>query len=492
MQAQPTPAPQQMPQQPQLEQAPPFMMFNGGAAFDPNALPLPPEIGPAVFGWVRRLALQADLTSADRLLRDAIADLTSSLSVVVIYAGPDGFYSLGPDGEMPKDQTPILAVGKSRRALVGPHSGFIPIATATETIAVIQLVRNARQPAFGEAEYLTMAAIARECAAVLHHLVVQHLQGRHEHQLDQKSLYRPEALQYHRKKGSEGVVTQLSPGWVRRAYPVLAISLTVALVAGIVLRVPTYSSGFGMIKYPSTPVVSQTSGNVDKMYVRAGDIVHVGQPLLKLSSQKEDADYLQYKVEAENAIFTFLADDQDDQAKKSVRSATAALAHSQAQQDQRVIRANADGRISDLHTGEGEPVQPGAQLMSIIKPGTLPEVWAYLPATDRPRIKRTMDIQVEVTGFRAKRAHLPIKYISMEAVGAAEVRRELGQQLADAVKVAPESSYTLVRATFPIDTIKVGKKTFELHEGMATKVDIQIENRPFLSTVFPLFEKYFD
>jgi hypothetical protein len=171
-----------------MEQAPPFMMFNGGAAFDPNALPLPPDIGPAVFGWVRRLALQADLTSADRLLRDAIADLTSSLSVVVIYAGPDGFYSLGPDGELPKDQTPILAVGKSRRALVGPHSGFIPIATATETIAVIQLVRNARQPAFGEMDFLTMAAIARECAAVLHHLVVQHLQGRHEHQLDQKSL----------------------------------------------------------------------------------------------------------------------------------------------------------------------------------------------------------------------------------------------------------------------------------------------------------------
>lgn len=486
-----TPAPQMM-APPQMDAAPPFMMFNGGAAFDPNALPLPPDIGPAVFGWVRRLALQADLTAADRLLRDAVADLTSSLTVVVIYAGPDGFYSLGPDGEMPKDQTPILAVGKSRRALVGPHSGFIPIATATETIAVIQLVRNARQPAFGEAEFLTMAAIARESAAVLHHLVVQHLQSRHEQQLDQKSLYRPEALQYHRKKGSEGVVTQLSPGWIRRAYPILVISLVIALVAGIVMRVPTYSSGFGMIKYASTPVNAQQSGNIEALYVRSGWMVKAGDQVAKLSSQKEDADYNQYKVEAENAIYTFLADDQDEQAKKSVRSATAALTHAQAAQDQRIIRATADGKVSDVYANLGESVQAGSRLMSIIKPGTMPEVWAYVPATDRPRIKMNMPLQVEVVGFNMKRAKLPIKNISGEAIGANEVRREVGQQLADAVKIAPDTSYVLIKSSFPGDTIKVGKKTYDLHEGMSTKCEVQIDSKPFLATVFPMFEKYFD
>ena len=69
-------------------------------------MPLPPELAPPIYGWVRRLALQADLASADRLLRDAIADLTSSLSVVIIYAGPDGFYTLGHDGELPKDHAP--------------------------------------------------------------------------------------------------------------------------------------------------------------------------------------------------------------------------------------------------------------------------------------------------------------------------------------------------------------------------------------------------
>ncbi|HEU4611019.1 MAG TPA: hypothetical protein VFS15_03035, partial [Kofleriaceae bacterium] len=48
----------------------------GPQIFDPLAIPLPPELAPPIYGWLRRLALQADLAGADRLLRDAVADLT--------------------------------------------------------------------------------------------------------------------------------------------------------------------------------------------------------------------------------------------------------------------------------------------------------------------------------------------------------------------------------------------------------------------------------
>ncbi len=479
-----------IPAQPHV--APAFMEFAGGAAFDPNQVPLPPELAGAVFGWVRRLALQADLAAADRLLRDAVAELTSSLSVVIIYAGPDGFYSLGPDGEMPKDTQPLLAVGKARRALVGPHSGLIPIATATETLAVIQLTRNTRQPTFGPADHITMAAIARESASVLHHLVVQHLQGRLEHAQDQKSLYRPEALQHHRKKGTEGVVAELSPRWIKRAYPMLAISMAVALLFGIIIRVPTYTTGFGLIHYAGTPVTVQANGNIDAIYVQAGDLVHIGDPVAKLSSTKEDADYQQVNADAENALQTYLFDDQDEQARKSVKTATAALAHAQSMLDLRIVRSPAEGRVSDIHAAINGGMQMGQQMMTIIKPNTRPEVWAYMPATDRPRIKPDMPLQVAVVGFNKKPAKLKIQSIANDAVGAAEVRREVGQDLADTLKLANDANYILVKGEFEGDTIKVGKKEFKLHQGMTTKVEIKIESKPFLVTIFPLFEKYLD
>src|SRR5262245_30956663 len=39
----------------------PLIAFEGGASFDPLAIPLPPELAPPLYGWLRRLALQADL-----------------------------------------------------------------------------------------------------------------------------------------------------------------------------------------------------------------------------------------------------------------------------------------------------------------------------------------------------------------------------------------------------------------------------------------------
>lgn len=489
----PSPSPQPAPMPGPGEQPPPFMQFNGGAAFDPNAIPLPPELASPVFNWVRRLALQADLVAADKLLRDAVADLTNALSVTIIYAGPEGFYTLGPDGELPKDLQPVMAVGKARRALVGPHSGLVPIATSSECIGVIQLVRNVRQPAFGTAEHITMAAIARESAAVLHHLVVQHLQGKIEQQADKKSLYRPEALQYHRKKGSEGVVAELSPKWTRRAYPFLLVTMLVAIIAGLVVRVPTYSSGFGIVRRASTPVTSLAQGNVEAIYAQRGDTVKKGDRLAKLSSPKEEGDYAQVKTEWSQAQDNYLFDDQDEQARKQVKAATTALVHAQGILDQRYVYATADGVVSDIHTDEGKAVQPGQELMRIIKPGTKPEILAFLPSTDRPRVKHDMKLQVGVEGFKLKRPRLAIDNISEDVVGPSDIRRMVGQEVADTLKLPNEGvSFMVVKGTFESDKFKSGHKIYELHDGMPAKVEIEIDTKPFLAEVFPLFERWVD
>jgi hypothetical protein len=280
---------------------PPFIPFEGGASFDPLALPLPPELAPPVYGWLRRLALQADLAGADRLLRDALADLTSSLSVLVIYASPDGLHSVGVNDELPKDMQPVIAVATSRRALVGTHSALIPITTSTETIAVIQLVRNVRQPAFNMIDNVTMAAVARESAAIMHHLVVEHLQRRNEAEADKKSLYRPEALESHRRRGQEGTLTELSPGWVKATYYILVGGLVVGLLCAFFIHVPTYSEGHGVVVFEGTPITAPAPGTVDAIYVQAGTEVHTGTPLVKLKSEKEESDLRQARTELEAA-----------------------------------------------------------------------------------------------------------------------------------------------------------------------------------------------
>src|SRR5678816_876249 len=90
-------------------------------------------------------------------------------------------------------------------------------------------------------DQVTMAGLARESASIMHHLVVQHLQRRTEAEQDKKSLYRPEALESHRRRGQEGVVAELSPSWVKRTYWVLLVIIILAIIFAAWVKVPTYS-----------------------------------------------------------------------------------------------------------------------------------------------------------------------------------------------------------------------------------------------------------
>ena len=54
---------------------------------NPLQVVVPPDMAPPIYTWLRRLALQADIAGADRLMREAFVDLTSALSVSLVYSG---------------------------------------------------------------------------------------------------------------------------------------------------------------------------------------------------------------------------------------------------------------------------------------------------------------------------------------------------------------------------------------------------------------------
>ena len=472
------------------ESIPPFIQFEGGASFDPLAIPLPPEIAPPVYGWLRRLALQADLAGADRLLREALADLTSALNVLVIYASPEGLFTVGVNDELPKDTQPIVAVAKSRRALVGTHSALIPITTTTETIAVIQLIRNVRQPVFNMVDHVTMAGIARESASIMHHLVVDHLQRRHELEVDKKSLYRPEALEQHRKKGQEGVVTELSPGWVQNTYRFLIVAFLVALVAAFVIHVPTYSEGPGVVVLPGNPVTAGAPGTVDKIYVSSGMRVKKDTILVKLSSLKEESVYRQAKTELDAALQSYLIDQSDEQTRKTLVSAQAAAKRAEDEVELRTVRASVEGTVSDIRVGEGKTVNFGDPICTVVPPGTEPKLWAFLPGSDIARLKNGQTLQVELNGYQKTRERAKIYSITKGVSGSALARAQLGPELADSLKLAQEASYVLVKAKLGKNFFRAKGKKYWFHHGMPSKNEVRVEDKRFITTLLPSLEKY--
>jgi hypothetical protein len=457
-------------------------------AIDPLAVPVPPELGGPIYGWIRRLALQADLQGADKLLREAFIDLTSSLSVSIIYPGAEGLWSLGEDGEIPKEATPIVAVAQARRAMIATHTALIPVVTSTETVAVVVLTRNPRNPGYHPVEQLAAVALAREAAAILHHLAVAHLQRASEIKADQGGLYRGEALEAHRTRGNEGVPVNLSPSWIKRAYPFLIASILIALVASIFITVPTYSSGMGVVYLQGMPITAPAAGTVDKIYVTPGQQVKEGTPLVLLHSQQEDDELRAAQTEADNTITQYLHDPSDEMTRKTMIGALNKVDLAKARVAARVVRARSDGTVSDIRVQLGALLQPGEPILQVVDPKADPEMWAFLPGKDRPRLRPGQTLQVEIVGFTKTREKVAITYVSPETFGAAEVAKIVGPTLADSIKMPP-GSYVWVKAKMP-KKFKTQHSTLWYHHGMVAKTEVKIQVKPFLVTLLPSLEKY--
>lgn len=456
---------------------------------DPMQVIVPPELAPTIYSWVRRLALQADLQTADRVLRDALLEITSSLAVSIVYPGQDGLWTLGTDDEVPKDSTPIVACAQARRALIASHTALIPIVTTSECVGVIILTRNPRNPGYLPVEQIAMIGLTRESASILHHLAVQHLQQAEEAKLDKGSLYRGEALQAHRTKGNEGALVQLSPSWVKRAYPMLIVAVLVAALFSVFITVPTYSTGSGFIQIDGAQVSAQQGGTVDIVLVTPGQAVRAGTPIVRLSAQAEMDELAAAKTEHNGTLEQMLFDATDEQLKKQLHASHNRLTLAEARVNAKTVRATKDGTVSDIRVRAGQPLQPGEPIATIVQPGAEPEVYAFLPSKDRPSLRKGQTLQVDLIGYTKARELATITAIGTEAIGGNEAAKVLGQTLADALKLPP-GSFVLVKARLPRRTFRNKGDTLNFHHGMLTKTEVKISEKPFLVSLLPALEKY--
>ncbi|HET7503780.1 MAG TPA: biotin/lipoyl-binding protein [Kofleriaceae bacterium] len=464
----------------------------GIGAIDPLAIMTPPELAGPIYGHIRRLALQADLAGADRVLRDALAELTSSLSCSIIYPGQDGMWTLGNDDEMPRDPQPLIAVATARRAVIASHLALIPVVTTSETVAVITLTRNPRQPAYQVVEQIAMVALAREAAPILHHLAVQHLARASEIKADQGSLYRGEALEAHRTRGQEGTLVQLSPNWVKRAYPILVVTMLAAIVFAVFIKVPTYSTGTAVVLFEgSTSVTASLGGTVDKVFVKDNEAVKKGDPLLRLNSPEEAAQLAQAEAEWRDTQIQFLFDQTDEQIRKSLMTAATSRDHALARIEARTIRAPRDGVVTNLHVKEGVAVQPGGYVMQITDENSEIEVLSFLPGKDGPRIRDHMAVQLELDGYTKARAIATITHVQPDAVSGTEAAKLGGDMLVESIaKELSAGTWITVRARLPSRTFKTEHNTYHYHHGMHAKVEVKVQSKPFLVTLLPALEKY--
>jgi membrane fusion protein (multidrug efflux system) len=464
----------------------PAPVFAEGSA--PASLGLTPLIEREVFQLARRIALQADLPAAMRVLHHGLSRLTGSPEAMCVFFDPALCSTWAmPDGNAPRalddgvQQLVAQVAGSGRRAVLG-HTLVEPVGPSP-TLAVLMIRRPPAGAAYGSLEIATVAAIATAVVGLVGHFVADHGARREQALREDRAPFRPGALAERRgQAAAPGRLVTTPRTWIRWAYPTL-IGLVVALiVAAALIEVPMYSTGVSIITVEGEQVTSPMPGTVAEVLVTPGAHVAIGDPVLRLRALDEAAELAATETDYRNALATFLTTPGDDGARTALAAIATRRQRAKAVVDARTLRAPAAGIVGDIRVRRGQPVTPGAQVMKI-SPSTHPSVVALLPGFDRPRLEVGMTLQIELPGYHKKREAAVIDAIGSQVIGPEEARKSLGDPIGDALPIT--GPVVIVRAHLTTRTFEAGGREYAFHDGMLGKAEVKVDHVSLLRVLLP-------
>jgi RND family efflux transporter MFP subunit len=214
-----------------------------------------------------------------------------------------------------------------------------------------------------------------------------------------------------------------------QAFPVKVETAQLAPVSDTTEYVATLKSR------DSAVIMPEVDGRITQIYVRSGDRVTSGQPLMQIDPSKQEAtvtsqesaraaqqanlQYAQEQYKRTSGLYSagVVSKQELDQAKSALDAAEAQLKALDAQlKEQQVqlhyyrVLAPASGIVGDIPVHVGDRVTNATQLTTVDKPGSL-EAYVYVPIERAPQLK--MGVPVQIIGNEGKRiADSRITFIS--------------------------------------------------------------------------------
>jgi biotin carboxyl carrier protein len=297
-------------------------------------------------------------------------------------------------------------------------------------------------------------------------------------------IFRREALEHHSRPPREGEVLRLSPSWTRWTFWLLAAASVAALTYGIAGNISEYATGPAIVRIDGkTDVTAQMPGVVASVDVQPGQRVRAGDLLLRFAVATEVAEVERLTKEFDAQLVKVLRDPRDDAARASLTTLRAAKELAEAHVAQRYVRAPTSGVVSDVRIHAGRQLLPGEAILSLVGEEARFTVLAFLPGHHRPLLRPGMPLRLELAGYRYAYQDVIIADVGDEVVGPTEVRRFLGQEIADTIPVA--GPVVLVKATLSGRTFRVEDKTYNYFDGMQGVAEARVRYESVLVTFVP-------
>jgi multidrug efflux pump subunit AcrA (membrane-fusion protein) len=299
------------------------------------------------------------------------------------------------------------------------------------------------------------------------------------------TIFRDEALEFHsRGNRTHNDLLHISTQWTSWIYWLLIGLFSAALLYIVIARVDEYAPGVGVIRDDGrTQVTASASGAIRRIAVRSGERVEAKQPLLYFDDLQERIELERLRNDFNSQQLNRLKNPNDSSAQQQLATLRAQIEAAEARLKQRTLFAPRAGIVQDLRIHLNQFVNPGESLLAITGDTDRLFVIAILPGHYRPLLKKGDPLRVELTGFRYAYQHVTIDDVGNEVVGPGEVRRFLGQEIADSLTFQGPS--VIVQAHLPLRRFKAEGRWQDYHDGMHGTAEARVRSQTILATLLP-------
>jgi len=311
------------------------------------------------------------------------------------------------------------------------------------------------------------------------------------------NIFRNEALQSHSRGAAtdHGSLLQIAPSWTAWTYWLL-----VGLFAGgslyvAIAHVDEYGKGVGVIRDDGRTIVTAAAGGpIRRIAVQPGDQVQANQPLVYFDDSQERIELERLRNDFNSQQINRLKNPNDSAAIQQIATLRSQIDAAARRLKERAVLAPRAGRVQDLRLRLNQVVNAGESLMTIVGENDRLLVIAVLPGEYRPLLKKGSPLRLELTGFRYAYQEVTIEQVGNEVVGPSEIRRFLGQEIADSATFQGPS--VIVQAYLPSRNFKADGQWREYHDGMHGVAEARVRSEIILAALVPgvrmLLEKHHD
>jgi multidrug efflux pump subunit AcrA (membrane-fusion protein) len=302
--------------------------------------------------------------------------------------------------------------------------------------------------------------------------------------MDKPSLFRENALKHASGGQSVGDVLRLAPSWTRLAYPVLLAAFLAMLAYLIFGTIHEYAIGPAIIWISGrTHLTAAVSGTVSSIEVLPGQKVEAGQILVRFTSVVESAELEQIERQFELQLAKILRDPSDQTARAALTALGTQRDVAAVRLGQLSIRAPQAGIVGDVRIRPGQLLPVGEIALTLLKDDRRCSLLAMLPAQYRPMLRPGMTLRFAIDGYPYAYQEMTITSVGVQIIGPAEVKRFLGQEMEDTVKV--EGPVVLVEATPTSEMFVVDGQSLAFYHGTSGTAEARVREESLLVSLVP-------